>query len=263
MARSKYASRNIWSTSTVDYDDVIDKYGNLQLSKKQLMQYFKGKFSEFECRAKRYDKAVKFRQLQIADRNLEVVYICGQSGSGKTTLAKYYASKLNYDYFVSGSGDDFLDGYDKEECIILDDFRSGSMRFSEMLKFLDNNTNSSVKSRYNNKDISNCKLMFITTVYKPTELYNNIFKNEDGSTNQEPIEQFLRRIKHHYLEIRTVLPKNDIIEQHLVYEIKTESCDEKVVNSMDDIFEELGIDTEKVDDTSIMEGLFTYGKEKC
>ena len=86
MARSKYASRNIWSTSNVDYDDVIDKYGNLQLSKKQLMQYFKGKFSEFECRAKRYDKAVKFRQLQIADRNLEVVYICGQSGSGKISL---------------------------------------------------------------------------------------------------------------------------------------------------------------------------------
>ncbi len=258
---SKYAFNNFSNNTKVDYDDVIDKYGNLKLSKRQLMQYFKGKFNEFECRSRRYDKAVKFRQLQIADRNLEVVYICGQSGSGKTTLAKYYASKLNYDYFVSGGGEDFLDGYDKEECIILDDFRSGSMRFSEMLKFLDNNTNSSVKSRYNNKDISNCKLMFITTVFKPTELYNNIFKNEDGSTNQEPIEQFLRRIKHHYLEIRTELPPMDIIEQHNVYEVKTQDGSERKVDSMDKIFEELGIDKDKVDDTSIMEGLFTYGKK--
>lgn len=243
-----------------DIRELITQYGNLKISKKQLMRKLNGRFEEFAENAALFEKATKFRHLQVADRNLEVVYICGPSGSGKTTVAKYYASKLNYDYFVSGSGEDFLDGYDKEECIILDDFRSGSMRFSEVLKLLDNNTNSSVKSRYNNKDISNCKLLFITTVFKPTELYNNIFKNEDGSTNQEPIEQFLRRIKHHYFDIIT--QAIDGKNYDLLVECKTNNSEVPVVRaSIDDIFKELGIDKNKVDDTSIMEGLFTYGKE--
>lgn len=243
-----------------DIRELINQYGNLQISKKQLMRKLNGRFEEFAENSALFDKATKFRHLQVADRNLEVVYICGPSGSGKTTVAKYYASKLNYDYFVSGSGEDFLDGYDKEECIILDDFRSGSMRFSEVLKLLDNNTNSSVKSRYNNKDISNCKLLFITTVFKPTELYNNIFNNEDGSTNQEPIEQFLRRIKHHYFDI--VTQTIDGKKYDNLVEYKTNNSEKPVVRAnMDEIFEELGIDRNKVDDTSIMEGLFTYGKK--
>ena len=57
--------------------------------------------------------------MKIKERNLEVVYITGGSGSGKTLSAKYFAEKFGYDSFVSGSGDDFLDGYDKEECLII------------------------------------------------------------------------------------------------------------------------------------------------
>jgi len=71
------------------------------------------------------------------------------------------------------------------------------MKFAELLKMLDNNTNSSVRSRYYNKDISNCKLIVLTSIMKPDELYS-FFKDDSGESNQEPIEQFYRRIKHHF-----------------------------------------------------------------
>ena len=134
----------------------IDNYANLRITKKQFYSKLQSVDNGFELYHDKYSsitKAEKYRANILKERNLEVIYVCGPSGSGKTTFGKYLAAKLNYDPFVSGSGDDFLDGYDKEECIILDDFRAGTMKFSELLKFIDNNTGSSVKSRYYNKDI--------------------------------------------------------------------------------------------------------------
>lgn len=180
---------------------VFYDYGQCKISKRQLMDYLKGsgKIAKLIHENNSLYKHMKdLRQDLIShDRNLEVIYITGASGSGKTTAAKWLAEKLHYDYFVSGSGEDLLDGYDKEECIILDDYRASAMSFSELLKFLDNHTNSSVKSRFKNKDISVCKLIVVTSIYPPQELYCNISKNE----NTEPLEQLMRRLKHKYYEI--------------------------------------------------------------
>lgn len=181
---------------------VFYDYGQCKISKRQLMDYLKssGKIAKLIHENHSLYKHMKdLRQdLILQDRNLEVVYITGASGTGKTTAAKWLAEKLHYDYFVSGSGDDVLDGYDKEECIILDDYRASVMSFSELLKFLDNHTNSSVKSRFKNKDISMCKLIVITSIYPPQQLYVNISRSE----NQEPLEQLMRRLKHKYYEIQ-------------------------------------------------------------
>jgi len=88
-----------------------------------------------------------------------------------------------------------LDGYDKEECIIFDDLRADVFTKAELFKLTDNNTNSSVKSRFYNKDISYCKLMIITSIKAPHELYN---WDEDV---QESFKQFTRRIGGYYLYI--------------------------------------------------------------
>lgn len=224
-------------------EDLIEQYANLEITRKQ----FYNKIPEsggWDAYKKFYSdivKAEKFRAHKLGVRNLEVVYVCGPSGSGKTTFGKWVASKLKYDPFVSGSGDDFLDGYDKEECIILDDFRAGSMKFAELLKMLDNNTNSTVRSRYFNKDISNCKLIFITSVQKPDELYS-FFKNEDGTENSEPIEQFYRRIKHHFY----------YIGKDKVYEFKTTDGSRTECMDINLMYDDLGIDRATVDDNSVM-----------
>lgn len=121
------------------------------------------------------------------DRNMQVMYIYGEQGVGKTTYAKEIAKQNNYDVFVSGSSNDILDGYNGQQCIILDDLRGSSMRLSDLLKFLDNNTSSLVKSRYNNKLID-AKMIIITSIYNLDDLYKN-FNEQD-----EPIGQLKRRI---------------------------------------------------------------------
>ena len=63
------------------------------------------------------------------ERHMDVIYIYGTSGTGKTTFAKHIAQQRNLTTFISGSGNDFLDGYTQEECIILDDFRGEKLEF--------------------------------------------------------------------------------------------------------------------------------------
>lgn len=69
------------------------------------------------------------------------------------------------------------------------------MRFSDFIKMIDNNTDTRVKSRYYNKNITECKLIIITSIHNMDTFYNNIFAEKD-----EPLIQFQRRCKT-YLEM--------------------------------------------------------------
>ena len=235
----------------LNFEKLIEDYANLKITRKQFYSVLTRDAFGWELyKDKQRDilKAEKYRSNILRDRNLEVLYICGPSGSGKTTFAKYIAEQKHYDPFVSGSGEDILDGYDKEECIILDDFRAGTMKFSELLKFLDNNTGSSVKSRYFNKDINNCKLLIITSIQLPKELYG-LFKNEDGTENKEPIEQFYRRIKHHYLYVS--------VDQDAIYNLSLNGKFERYpIKKLSQMYEELGIKPQETDDNSVIDELF-------
>lgn len=228
----------------IDLENLIDDYGELRISKKQLMSHLTHR--DYQQLSSKIKKAQEYRSLKQIDRKLEVVYINGKSGSGKTVLGKYLADKLHFDYFVSGSGDDILDGYDKEECIILDDFRAGSMRFMEVLKFLDNNTNSSVKSRYYNKDISNTKLIIITSVIKPQDLYS-MFKTDEGV--QEPAKQFYRRLNNIYYQI-------DDNGEIKAIDIDTDMYKGYTLGNINTIFKELNINVDKPLENSLLKKFF-------
>lgn len=128
------------------------------------------------------------KQLKRKDREMVVTYIQGEPGTGKTTFAKKLASQFG-DYFISSSGKDFLDGYMGQPSIILDDFRGSQAPLSTVLKLLDNNTASSVESRYKNRSISECKQIYITSVLEPFEMFENVFKE-----SREPFIQFKRRL---------------------------------------------------------------------
>lgn len=187
--------------SNIDIDDKIIKqalydYGNLKLSKRELFDKFINDSAIYQKYDKLFKKMQDYRMFKGRERDMQVIYVCGASGTGKTTFGKWLAYKYHFDYFVSGSGADFLDGYDKEECIILDDFRDNLLTPSELFKLTDNNTNSSVKSRFRNKDISNCKLLIITCINHPQVLYNNWQQDI-----KEPFFQFARRLKFVYFNI--------------------------------------------------------------
>ena len=247
------------TTTPVEYryvDAAFYAYGRLEISQEQLFIYLK-KFGEeyaaiFKESETLFKKMKELRHLTTSkNRNMEVVYIMGSSGSGKTTVAKYLADQKHFDYFISGTGEDFMDGYDKQECIVLDDFRAGTMRFSELLKFLDNHTNSSVKSRYNNKDVSNCKLVIITSVFEPSKLYKVTSgdEGEEAGSNQEPLEQLMRRLKHTVYEVKdNYLWKN------------YEGTSKKVL-PIQKVYDYFGIDPTKTDDDSILDDLWMTEEE--
>lgn len=135
------------------------------------------------------EKGYKYRadMLKGVNREMEVTYITGVSGSGKTTYAKKAAVEKGYSVFISSGSNDVLDGYKGEDCIILDDLRPSCMGLSDLLKMLDNNTSSTVKSRYRNK-VLECRWIIITSVLPLETFYAGVFENED-----EPIVQFKRR----------------------------------------------------------------------
>jgi len=214
--------------------ELIYKYGECEISKKDLLA--KMTATDYNKHALLIKRMREFRLLKVRDRDMQVLYICGESGTGKTTFAKYMARIYNYDYFVSGSGKDVLDGYDKEECIILDDLRADAFTKAELFKLTDNNTNSSVKSRYNNKDISYCKLMIITSVKTPQTLYNWT----DGD-KEESFKQFSRRLNNLFLYIT---PNGDMWECRFEDGTKPTSAvlKNKAPFDMQQVFAVLGIE---------------------
>lgn len=96
------------------------------------------------------------------DRKLEVMFICGKGGTGKTYYAKKLLNSMGYDYCVSSSSNDPFQDYLGQKAIILDDLRDKSFEFEDLLKILDNNTVSSVQSRFQNK-VFNGALIVITS----------------------------------------------------------------------------------------------------
>ena len=178
----------------------IDDYANNLMTRKELIKAIG--WNGYNLFKKEIDNAQRFRSENVltgVNRKMRVIYITGASSTGKTTLAKFMASKLGYDAFVSGSGKDPLDGYDNERCIILDELRGDVFQKSEIFKLLDNNTASRVKSRYFNKVVSSCALMIITSIYAPDELY----QWQDGKS-EEPFKQFARRLGYGYILIDDV-----------------------------------------------------------
>lgn len=131
------------------------------------------------------DTAFVYRRdkLRGAERSMKCVYIYGDSGTGKTTLAKRMAKQQNFSVFVSSGSNDVLDGYQGQDCIILDDLRPSCLGLSDLLKLLDNHTASTVKSRYANK-VLECKLIIVTTTLPLSHFFKNVFQEEQETAVQ-------------------------------------------------------------------------------
>ena len=114
------------------------------------------------CEYSKYSKAIndafKYRVDKLitegVTRQMECIFITGKSGSGKTTYAKKIAEDKGMSYYISSSTNDIMDGYKGQDVLILDDLRPNSMELIDLLKLLDNNTSSLVKSRFKNNSVS-------------------------------------------------------------------------------------------------------------
>ena len=139
-----------------------------------------------------FSKIEKARKLQSENptylkRNIKVYTITGLSGCGKTTLAKWLCYKKNLTFYISSSGQNFMDDYNGEDVLILDDFRGSQISFCDLLKLLDNNTSSMIRARYHNKQAL-FKYVIITSIFSPNCYYSN------DVLRDEPLKQLMRRI---------------------------------------------------------------------
>ena len=130
----------------------------------------------------------------VTERKIEVVFICGKAGTGKTFYAKRMLNQLGYDYSISSSSNDPFQDYLGQKAIILDDLRDKAFEFEDLLKMLDNNTMSSVRSRFNNK-VFNGKMIVITTPQPLSYWYW-----EHKTKTNDTLDQLYRRITC-YIEI--------------------------------------------------------------
>lgn len=144
---------------------------------------------EYDRFRKSIDNAFNYRKdkLEGSDRDMKVIYIYGESESGKTTYAKELAIQNDYSYYISSGSNDLLDGYKGQDCLILDELRPNFIDLSDLLKLLDNHTQSTIKSRYKNKMLE-CKLVIITTSMNIERFFKSLLGYGD-----EDIKQLKRR----------------------------------------------------------------------
>ena len=147
--------------------------------------------------SKSIENAFKYREdilLSNTNRDMKCIFIKGDSGFGKTSFAKVWCKKQGLDFFVSSGSNDPLDGYKGQPAIILDDLRPSTYNLSDLLKLLDNNTATSVKSRYRNK-VLETEYIIITTVLDIDTFFKKVFSEE-----KETIVQLKRRCGY-YMEV--------------------------------------------------------------
>ena len=115
-------------------------------------------------------------------RDIQTIFIEGSAGSGKTAYAISIAESQGLTYYVSGSSNDIMEGYENEDVLIIDDGRSSIFKFSDFLKIIDPHTSTAIKSRYNNKTFVGS--MIIITSYVPlNEWYRKCTEDEDMDKN--------------------------------------------------------------------------------
>lgn len=177
----------------VNRKDIAQKIASGEIKEYNLHNYID--IDEYSRNENYYNRCFKFRAMKIKSnrRNLECIYVSGFSGSGKTYFAKELGKSFGYAVYVSSGGKNPIDDYKGEECIVLDDTRANKWDLTDLLKLLDNNTDSLVGCRYYNKSISECKLIILTACKSLYDFYNDCQKE-----NKEPILQLQRRFGYLY-----------------------------------------------------------------
>nr|WAE42148.1 MAG: replication associated protein [Cressdnaviricota sp.] len=108
-----------------------------------------------------------------------VKWLWGPTGTGKTRQVV----EKEPDLWISGEDLKWWDGYESQEAVLIDDFRSDQCTFAKLLRIIDRYP-LRVQVKGGSRELVS-RRMYITSCYPPEEVYRN---------SNENINQLLRRI---------------------------------------------------------------------
>lgn len=168
-------------------DDYIHRIESGEIREYNLTDYIPiDVFSKYKSQVLNALEYFRRKVMTNKDRDINVMIFTGDTGTYKTTYAKQYCKNLQKSFCVSSCSNDPMQDYKGEDVLILDDIRDTTFRFHDLLKILDNHTNSSIASRYSNKSFIGDTII-ITSSMKLSQWYYD----ED----REDKEQLYRRIR--------------------------------------------------------------------
>lgn len=186
---------------------IIEEIGNKSIAHrptiKELRNYTKKQLDELDSQQyynivskelTRRNNIIKTDEYYKGTKNLNVYYIYGKSGVGKTLKAQEIIKQFGYTQFeeVKHRGQFYLGVAGECEACLYDDFRPSHMDVSEFINFIDYNVhNLDIKGGHIK---NNYKLIIITSINNPKNIYKNCTDSEETKT------QWLRRMKIIHLE---------------------------------------------------------------
>lgn len=141
------------------------------------------------------DKAIQLRteSLRYNAPLCQTMLINGLSGTGKSTYAINHAKALYTDnWAMASAGNDPLQDYTGEKCLIFDDWRPQDYPLQDLLALLDPNYRQRThKSRYYNKPLAT-ELIILTSTYTMDDIIS--YYSDNSHINEDP-KQLRRRIQ--------------------------------------------------------------------
>lgn len=180
---------------------LLKEFMNSKMSKAEVI-YKISKVDPIQAgsRVKQVEELEKARSLisdyewDSGEKEKVVLWFYGTAGTGKTSEAKHILEKtFEGEYFISGGDRDLFENYNNQHGIIIDDFRSSSMPYNEILKMTDpHNLEVEVGSRYHNKKLKG-EIYIITCPFSPYKLYQGM-QEVQGLETEDSYDQLGRRI---------------------------------------------------------------------
>ena len=187
---SNHIEKLIEEYKKVDFDEVIEKIGLGIIRRWNYSQFID--INTYIKNKNKIEAAFEYWEQQQElnpSRNLKVIFVTGEAGIGKSTYARYLAKQYGGGVCISSSSNDPLQDYKGQEVLLLDDLRDNVFTFTDLLKILDNHTNSSIKSRFRNKRFYGSLIIITSTIG-----LHNWYKN----VKEENKFQLYRRINKQY-----------------------------------------------------------------
>lgn len=126
------------------------------------------------------------------EREIKVYWHTGESGSGKSHIYNDLVAKNGERevYFKSDTQFGWLDDYEGQRILIMDEFRGDEMKFKDLLSLLQG-YRQKYRSRYNNV-LGVWNEVHITSVLSPESVYRRMVPDDSGGLDS--YRQLLRRI---------------------------------------------------------------------